>query len=144
VVHDIGISPEAFMATDVIITVGTTKERKTGTQTRQVNEFVATSNRKGVFSDLSDIKKAIRTPVLQRALTTCGLTESEAEEEIMARGEIRRYLAEAGRDDPQYLGPEWVCISNEYIDRNAGKTCEALVGGFRQKYPVGNRGGETQ
>ena len=143
VVHDMGISPEAFMATDILITVGTTKDRKTGTQTRQVNEFVATSNRRGVFTDLSDIKKALRTPVLQRALSTCGMTESEAEEEIMARGEIRKYLAEAGMEDPQYLSPEWVCISNEYIDRNAGKTCEALVGGFRQKYPVGSNGGDS-
>ena len=144
VVHDMGISPEAFMATDVLITVGTTRDRKTGTQTRQVNEFVATSNRRGVFTDLSDMRKALKTPVMNRALSTCGLTGTEAEEEIRARGEIRGYLAEAGKENPQYLGPEWVCISNEYIDRNAGKTCEALVSGFRQKYPVSGDGNGTQ
>ncbi len=141
VIHDMGISPEAFMATDVIVTVGTVKDRKTGTQTRQVNEFVATTNRKGVFSELGDISKALKTPVMKRALATCGLTESEAREEILARGEIRKRLAEAGKDDPKYLGPEWVCISNEFIDRNAGKTCEVLAEGFSQKYLVG-RGGE--
>ncbi len=136
VVHDIGISPEAFMATDVLITLGTTKDRKTGTQTRQVNEFVATSNRTGVFSDLSDIGKALKTPVMKRALATCGLTEAEAREEILARGAIRSALAEAGKEDQQYLCPEWVSIANEYIDRNAGKTCEALVTGFSQKFQI--------
>ncbi|MCQ2085391.1 MAG: type II/IV secretion system ATPase subunit [archaeon] len=132
VVHDMGISPEAFMATDIIVTMGTVRDRVTGSQIRKVNELVATSSRVGVFSDMSSAVN-FKSPVMKRALASCGLTESEALEEIKARGEIRKLLAEKGKEDERYLQPEWVNVANEYVSRNTGKTSENLVNGFITK-----------
>lgn len=136
VVHDIGISPETFMATDVLITVGTFRDRNTGAQSRKVCELVATADRTGEFLDLTggDI---FSTPVMRRVLSTCMMSEDEAKAEIEARGRIRALLAEAGKKDPEYLGPEWISIANSYVNRNAGKTPEDIESGFLQKLGEG-------
>lgn len=132
VVHDMGISPEAFMATEILITLGTVRDRKTGSQIRKVNELVATADRIGEFVDMAN-GIDFTTPVMRRALSTGGLTVEEAREEIAARGAIRQILAEKSTGDEKFLSPEWINIANEYILRNSGKTAENLVNGFRQK-----------
>ena len=43
VVHDMGISPEAFMATDILVTLGSFRDRRTGAQSRRVSEVAAYS-----------------------------------------------------------------------------------------------------
>jgi hypothetical protein len=136
VVHDLGVSPEAFSATDVLVTVGTVTDRQTGAQTRKVNEIVATSDRAGRFVNMTGTRTMFQTPVMKRVLGTCALTEAEAASEIEARGLLRQCLAEAGASDPQYLGPEWIGIANGYLGRNAGKTPENIVTGFREKYSL--------
>ncbi len=134
VVHDLGISPEAFMATDVLVTMGTYRDMKTGIQTRRISEIVCTTNRKGVFTDLSDPAKAMKTQVMKRVLSTCSLSESEALNMVEIAGALRKCLAEAGSSDSRYLGPEWVCIANAHQSRCIGKDPEAVVKGFREKY----------
>ena len=136
VVHDLGVSPEAFSATDVLVTVGTVTDRQTGAQTRRVNEIVATSDRAGKFVNMTGTRTMFQTPVMKRFLGTCALTDGEAAAEIEARGLLRQCLAEAGISDPQYLGPEWIGIANSYLYRNAGKTPENIVTGFREKYSL--------
>ena len=136
VVHDLGVSPEAFSATDVLVTVGTVTDRQTGAQTRRVNEIVATSDRAGKFVNMTGTRTMFQTPVMKRVLGTCALTDGEAAAEIETRGLLRQCLAEAGISDPQYLGPEWIGIANSYLYRNAGKTPENIVTGFREKYSL--------
>ncbi len=136
VVHDLGIPPEAFMATDVLVTMGTFRDPKTGIQTRRVSELVSTTNRKGVFCDLSDPGRTFSPPVMRRILSSCSLTEGEAERMVETAGLLRGCLAEAGRADRRYLGPEWICRANAYQSRCAGKEPAAVVMGFREKYGI--------
>lgn len=131
VVHDMGISPEAFMATEVLVTMGTVRDRRTGAQTRMVSEFVATSDRVGEFIDMSG-EPDFSAPVLRRALSASGMTVEEAKEEIKARVLIREFLAETGKElGPEYFGAEWVQAANEHISRNAGKDAESVFRSFR-------------
>ncbi len=132
VVHDLGISPESFMATDILVTLGTVRDRRTGAQVRRVNEFVATADRIGEFIDISS-EVDFNAPVMRRALSTSGMSEEEAKEEIVARGEMRRILAEKGAEDPRFLDPEWINVANEYVSRNTGKSAENMVNGFLLK-----------
>ena len=134
VVHDMGISPESFMATEVVITMGTVLDRKTGAQTRKVSEFVVTSDRVGEFIDISgDID--YNAPVMRRALSVSGMSVEEAAAEIDARSRIREFLAEMGKKHGEtYWGAEWVSASNEYIMRNSGKDSDSIFNGFKNKF----------
>ncbi len=134
VVHDIGVSGESFMATEVLITMGTVLDRKTGAQTRKVSEFVVTSDRIGEFIDISgDID--FNAPVMRRALSVSGMSKEEALAEIEARSRIREFLAEMGKKHgEEYWGSDWICASNEYVARNSGKDADSIFNGFKNKF----------
>ena len=53
VVHDMGISPEAFMATDFLVTLGMVRERGGHRQNRALTEMVSTSDIPGEFTDIT-------------------------------------------------------------------------------------------
>ncbi|MBO5519915.1 MAG: type II/IV secretion system ATPase subunit [Candidatus Methanomethylophilus sp.] len=134
VVHDLGIQPEAFMATEVLVTVGTFADRATGAQSRRISEIAATSDRVGKFTEMSGTKAMFQTPVMRRISSNTGMSQKEIENDIEARAQLRRILAESGKNDPQYLEPEWIGIANSYLDRNAGKEADVIAAGFRDKY----------
>ena len=103
VVYDIGVEPEAFMATDILVTLGTVRDRKSGGQKRILREIVATGNKSGEFIDVADGEKLYATPVMDRIRASCGMDDEGIFEEIKARSEIRRMLAEEGLTDEKFL-----------------------------------------
>jgi type IV secretory pathway ATPase VirB11/archaellum biosynthesis ATPase len=133
VVYDIGVEPEAFMATDILVTLGTVRDRKSGGQKRILREIVATGNKSGEFIDVADGEKLYATPVMDRIRASCGMDDEGIFEEIKARSEIRRMLAEEGLTDEKFLEPEWICIANDHISRNSNKRSEDLINSFRIK-----------
>jgi archaeal flagellar protein FlaI len=138
VIHDMQIAPEAFMATDVLVTLGTKKDRGNGSQVRGVNEIVATADRTGEFIDISGPGKVFLSPVMRRIQALTGLSRADIQDEITVRGELRRFLASMGdKYGDEYCGPEWICLANEHVAREAqaGNTHPGrVVESFRRKF----------
>lgn len=135
VVHDMNIAPEAFMATEILVTLGTVRDRRTGNQIRRLNEIVATADSPGEFTDMNGGEDIFSTPVMRRVLAISQLSRAEAAKEIRARGMIRAFLADAGnRHGEEYFSPEWISISNEHVSRNRGRTAEEVLGSFKAKF----------
>ncbi len=134
VVHDMNIAPEAFMSTEVMVTLGTIRDRRTGNQIRRLTELVATAENPGEFAEMSG-DALFNTPVMRRVLSLSQLSRAEAAKEIRARGMIRAFLAETGNKlGDEYFGPEWVGISNEHVSRNRGRTAEETLESFKAKF----------
>ena len=115
VVFDMGISPEAFMATDVIVTLGTIRDRRSGNLIRRVSEMVTTTDRPGEFLDVTDTDALLSSPVIRRAMRSAQSGRREAAKDIRARSMMRALLAEMGAEDERYLGPRWVLLANETL-----------------------------
>ncbi len=133
VVHDMGIDPEAFMATDVIVTLGTIRDRRAGNQKRILKEIVATAEDAGYFTDISIADRLFSTPMMKRISSSCGMDQEEILSDICARSEIRRMLAEKGNEDERFLGPEWISMANDHVTRNSNKRAEDLISSFEVK-----------
>ena len=135
VVHDMNISPEAFMATDILVTLGTVKDRKTGNQIRKVNEVVATADMTGEFLDISDNTVLFSSPVMRRILSSSQMSKADIVKEIRARAVIRSFLADMGKTcSDEYLGPEWIGIANEHVSKSNGNTAEDVLVSFKAKF----------
>ena len=135
VVHDMNISPEAFMATDILVTLGTMRDRRTGNQIRKVNEVVSTTETMGDFVDISDNVNLFSAPVMRRILSSSQMNKADIIKEIRARAVIRSFLAEMGKEHgEEYLGPEWVGIANDHVSRSNGKTAEDVLNTFKAKF----------
>ena len=135
VVHDMNIAPEAFMATDILVTLGTFRDRRTGNQIRRVSEIVATDERMGEFIDLSDNSALFSTPVMKRVMSSSQMSKSDIMKEVRARALIRSFLADMGNKyGEEYLGPEWIGISNEHISKSNGNTAEDVLISFKSKF----------
>ncbi len=132
-VHDMGISPEAFMATDILVTVGTFRDRRTGAQARRVNEVVSTTDRAGKFADMSAGRLDFSVPVMRRATASASMTEEDARTEIRARGLLREFLANLSQKHPEFCGPEWIAAANDHMARNAGKSADEILSSFRMR-----------
>lgn len=115
-VYDIGIPPEAFMATDVIIALGTVRDRRTGNLIRRVNEMVCTGKEPGEFIDITGPDGLMSSPFMARALQSLQMSRSDAVKDIRARAIMRSHLASIGSRDERYLGPEWILAANEILD----------------------------
>ena len=132
VVHDMGISPEAFMATDILVTIGDYRDRKTGAKTRRVNEIAGTTNKPGEFVGLSAEDLDFNVPVMRRALSTASMSETEAGNEIRARSRLRGMLAELGKEGrEEFLAPKWIIAANETVARMSGRSPEEIESAFR-------------
>jgi len=134
VVSDMGVTPEAFMATDVVVTLGTVRDRRTGHLIRRLNEIVSTGENPGEFIDISDTEKLIESPAMERVLRSSQLGKKDIAKEIRARSTMRLLLAEAGRTDEKYLGPDWILAANDVLSKcNRNMTAEAMVGELRKR-----------
>ena len=134
VVYDIGIQPEAFMATDVVVTLGTVRDRRTGHLIRRVNELVTTGDRPGDFVDVSDADALFSSPVMRRAMQSSQAGRREAAKEIRARSMLRAHLAELGARDERFLGPEWILAANEAVSSmRRDSPAEAVLEEFRRR-----------
>jgi len=135
VVHDMGIAPEAFMATDVLVTIGTFRDRVTGAQVRRVNEVVATGDRAGQFVPLSATVPAFGTPVLRRVLASSMMSEREIADDIAARALLKSFLAAmGGKYGEEYCGPEWNGAVNEFVVKAAGRSPAEILQAFKAKF----------
>lgn len=135
VVHDMNISPEAFMATDIIVTLGTVRDRRNGNQIRKVNEVVATTDITGEFMDISESSALLASPVMRRVMATSQMNRSEITRDIRARAMIRSFLAEVGKTHgEEYHGPEWIGIANEHMSRSQYNTAEDVLASFKRKF----------
>ena len=126
VVHDLGISGEAFRATDVVVVAGLRRPGGAQKQLRRIVEIAEvdkTAGRPGRFSDLmsydgpSDTLKARSLKISERVGTIAGswgLTNDEAMANIRARACIREVMVRTSKeqDRPELLDPEWVGEAN--------------------------------
>ncbi len=134
VVYDMGVSPEAFMATDVVITLGTVKDRRNGRLIRRVNELVSTGSEPGTFVDISDTEGLLSSPSVARALKVSQMGRRDVAKDIRTRALMRSILAEAGRNDERYLGPEWILIANDILSKSRrDQTAEAAADRLRKR-----------
>ena len=114
-VFDMGIPPEAFGATDILVTLGTVRDRRTGNLIRRVNELVATGASPGEFLDASGVDGLLSSPFAERALSSLQMGRRDVVKEIRARSMMRSYLASLGTEDEGFLGPEWILAANEIL-----------------------------
>ena len=133
VVHDLGISPEAFMATDFIVTMGTVKERGGLREARRISEIMSTSDKAGRFVNMNgDIFKS---PAIRRICSGLSMSAEEAIDEIMVRADMRSFLSEmASKRGEEFLGPRWVEFANDYLAHQLGKGIRdrtEIVEGFK-------------
>ena len=134
VVHDMGIAPEAFMATDVIVTLGTLKDRRTGNLVRRMRELVSTSKEPGTFIDISNQDRMFDSPVMKRAMQTAQMGRRDVVKDIRARSAMRSHLVELGRTDERYLGPEWILASNDLLSRMPPTaSAESILNEFKRR-----------
>ena len=137
VVTDMGVTPDAFMATDVVVTVGTVRDRFSGRLIRRMNEMVCTGKNPGEFIDISDTAKLTESPLMLRLMRTSQMGKRETGKEIAARGMMRSLLAEAGKIDESYLGPEWILIANEILSENIdSSTADGVTAILRQRIGI--------
>lgn len=128
VVYDIGIPEEAFMATDVLVTLGTVRDRRTGNLIRRVNEMVTVGTRPGEFVDITGADALLASPVIRRAMQSSQLGPREAAKDIRARSMLRSRLAELGSTDERFLGPEWILVANDIVANMRGdSTAESAL-----------------
>ena len=134
VVHDMGVSPEAFMATDLVVCLGTVKDRRTGHLVRRINEMMATDGEPGRFLDVTDHENLLSSDMMRRAMRTAQTGRRETAREIRARGLMRQVLAELGSRDERYLGPEWIMMANDMVAKApAGRQADDLAEDFRRR-----------
>jgi flagellar protein FlaI len=127
IVHDMGIPPMAFAATDVIVIAGLARPGGTQRQLRRVTEIteLAKSRGPGEFSSLMAYEPKVDElrgvdRVLWNSEKICsiaaqwGLSTEETMENIRIRGECkRRVVAESiRRADPSLLGARFVAAAN--------------------------------
>jgi type IV secretory pathway ATPase VirB11/archaellum biosynthesis ATPase len=137
VVGDMGVSPDAFMATDIVITLGTVKDRRTGRLIRRVNEMKSTGSEPGEFMDIVDTESLLKSVVLKRAMRTSQLGRKDISKDIRARALMRSILAEAGRIDERYLGPEWILIANDILSKSTPEqTAESVAEQLRNRLEI--------
>ncbi|MCL2712400.1 MAG: type II/IV secretion system ATPase subunit [Methanomassiliicoccaceae archaeon] len=129
VVHDMNISPEAFAATDIVVTMVTKRPKGSIRQYRKLNEIALTSEKHGDFvqipiDDEASSGKSIlgknifSTPLFKRILTSSSYSKEEIINEISARAEMRKFLAEmASVHSEKFYGPEWICYANEHLSK---------------------------
>jgi len=123
VVYDMQISPEAFSATDIVLTMGTKKQRGSIRQYRRLDEIALTTDKNGEFFQVpadGDIKddNMFRTPMFRRILGASSSSPDDVTDEIYVRGEMRKFIAEmASEHSNEFYGPEWISFANEHISK---------------------------
>lgn len=119
VVHDMGITAEAFMSTDIVVTMGTVKSAGNAGNTRRVTEFVSTSERQGEFIPLMQgrelSEEMFDAPIMRRITDSSFMTRDEMVTEIRIRSQIREFLARtASETDERYFDPEWMRMGDDF------------------------------
>ena len=137
VVHDMQIAPEAFMATDFLLTIGTIRERGTMKQTRALFEIVSTSNIAGEFIDISSSEGFFESPAVKRIIKSTQINEKDVLDEIQLRSEMRSFLVEmANVHGDGFYGPEWIALANDHLSKqlSTGKGGNEIIESFKARF----------
>ncbi len=119
VVHDIGVSPEAFMATDVLLCMSLSRPRGTQRMRRRLDELSETGSAPGEFHPLLENGRWARgladSRTIRRIAAAWDMGADEVMENLEARRSIRAFLSDAGADHDDALSPQWVRIANDHL-----------------------------
>ncbi|HSV42521.1 MAG TPA: type II/IV secretion system ATPase subunit, partial [Methanomassiliicoccales archaeon] len=124
-VHDLGVAPEAFCATDLVITLGLIRWQGSQRQERKVTELaeVRKDSTPGGFeqmmADIQDLEGLADRPhfhLIERVANGWGMSYDDAVRNIVLRAGLRNILLEAQeRTDKDLMGPEMVRACNEHL-----------------------------
>ncbi|MEM3341643.1 MAG: ATPase, T2SS/T4P/T4SS family, partial [Thermoplasmata archaeon] len=127
VVHDMGISPKSFSATDVIIVAGLRRpggSMKMMRRVTQITELVKSAGEEGVFQDLMVYNEAVDSLVETEYLRhservgtiafNFGMSMEDAIQNIKVRSAIREKMVQFAfqHNNPSLLSAKWVAASN--------------------------------
>ncbi len=140
VVHDIGISPESFQATDFLITMGTTRERGAEKQVRKLFEMVSTTERSGEFRDVLDNSGLFESPAIKRIMKSTSMNVNDIIDEIRIRSEMRGFLSDLSKNGSDgYNSPEWIVFANDHLSKciKSGTTdVEEILNSFKSRFAI--------
>ncbi len=141
VVHDIGVSPEAFMATDAIISLGLTRPRGSQRMRRGIKDVSEIGDRPGEFRPLivngdwaPDI---IGSRTISRIASAWDMTREQIMDNLRSRRDMRSFLERMGQDDEESLNPTWIRLANDHLSAcmvDVDMCPEAVVASFEDIY----------
>jgi type IV secretory pathway ATPase VirB11/archaellum biosynthesis ATPase len=151
VVHDMRIDPEAFMATDAILTLGLVRPKGSQRPVRRLVELAEVRRPTGSFhplmsyeADGTDSEMAGSSQLVARIARSWGMSTDEAIRNIQARTEMREILLRCAKErGAEYLSPYWTSRTNSYFwERMEGgeENYEEIVAGFRRLLDKGQGG----
>lgn len=124
VVHDIGVPPASFKATDAVVVCSTVRPKGSTTRSRRVMQIAevakARCNGEDVFNDLlaydaledmlvsSDVIDTGQSEAMRSIAKKWGISLEEACLDVRTRGEVRQYIANAGMVLP------WIMEAGSY------------------------------
>lgn len=119
VVHDIGVSPEAFMATDAVVSLGLNRPRGSQRMRRSVREVSEIGRSPGEFRALIEdgrwASDLVESRTVSRIASAWDMTKEQVMDNLKARRDMRAFLGEMGRDDEVSLGPMWTRLANDHL-----------------------------
>ncbi|HUL39074.1 MAG TPA: ATPase, T2SS/T4P/T4SS family, partial [Methanomassiliicoccales archaeon] len=123
VVHDMRIDPEAFMATDAILTLGLVRPKGSQRPVRRVVELAEARRPAGTFHPLVDHEAESpyddlikSSQLIARIARSWGMANDEVLRNIQARAVMREVLLRCAREKGQeYLSPYWTSRANSYF-----------------------------
>ncbi len=143
VINEMGIPAREFLATDIVVCIGLHRHRGSQTPERKVLQIAETPLEEGGdFNVLTGfdprtgkVVESMSSPsrVVARISESWNITYLEALQNIQTRVEIREMLVGAGRKDPAFFGPEWVCRANAHFwgGVEKGRSYKEIVDGFK-------------
>jgi archaeal flagellar protein FlaI len=128
VVHDMGIPGEAFMATDVVMTMSLHRPHGSQKQVRKLTEVAECARLRGAgqFNILGNFAPSVEGMVheregsetIARIAKAWNMTYDDAMKNIGARAELRETLVRIAKErGMEYLGSTWVTRANTFFWR---------------------------
>ncbi|MCK4444995.1 MAG: Flp pilus assembly complex ATPase component TadA, partial [Thermoplasmata archaeon] len=127
VVHDMGINPKSFSATDIVIVCGLTRPGGTQKERRRVVQIAEVVKEEGGFRDLMLFEESkdrlvsgsVRSDRVSRIAKSWGVSLEEVKENIRARSWIRELIVKTALEieKPEMLEAPWVIRSNDKFRR---------------------------
>ncbi len=148
VVHDMRIDPEAFMATDAILTLGLVRPRGSQRPIRKLVELAEVRRPTCTFQQLIDFRADASEEYLRsselvgRIARSWGMSEDEALRNVKARASMRELLLTCARERSlEYLSPYWISRANSYFWERmeaGGADYDGIEEGFRRLLGMGD------
>jgi len=130
VVHDMHIAPEAFQATDAVLTLGLVRPKGSQRPVRRLVELAEVCrSRPGEFRGLIGCGEGDQSEdtsegseLIERIARSWSMRYEEAMQNIQARAEMREILLHCARErGAEYLSPYWTTRANSFFWERAEK-----------------------